>query len=92
MLGSAEVFSSKSVGAEDGPTNTGSVGTGEGIPSEINEDADDGDTVVTNTVVAGVTLEKEDKTDVRSPTALIPLSPEGAGVEKGGDSVKMGVV
>lgn len=64
VLRSAEVFSGKSVGVKDGPTNTGSVGTGEGITSEINEDADDRDTVGTDTVVVGVTLEKEDKTDV----------------------------
>lgn len=64
VLSAVEVFIGKSVGVKDGPTNVGSVGTGEGITSETNEDADDRDMVVTKTVVGGTTLEKEDKTDV----------------------------
>lgn len=63
-FGSAEVFTGKSVGVNDGPTNIGSVGRGEGIASETNEDADDRYVSVTRSVVLGMTPEKEGKTGV----------------------------
>ena len=63
-FGSTEVFTGKSVGVNDGPTNIGSVGRGEGIASETNEDADNRYTSVTSSVVLGMTLEKEDKRGV----------------------------
>lgn len=63
VLRSVVVFIGKSVGANDGPTNTGSVGTGEGTTSETAEDAEDGDMAMTNIVVVGMTMEKEGKTD-----------------------------
>lgn len=64
VLSSVEVFIGRSVGVNDGPTKIGSVGRGEGVSSETNEDADDEYTAVTSTVVVGMTLEKEEKTDV----------------------------
>lgn len=67
MLGSVVVFTGKSVGVDDGPTNTGSVGAGEETTSETAEDAEDaedGDTAMTNAVVVGMALEREGETDV----------------------------
>ena len=64
VLGSVEASTGKSVGVNDGPTGTGSVGRGEGLASETNEEADDGYTSVTGSVVPGMTLEKEEKADV----------------------------
>lgn len=91
VLSSVVVFTGKSVRVNDGPTDTGSVGTGEGAPSETAEDAEDGDTAMTNIVVVGMTVEREAKTEVRSSIALISPS-EGAGVGERDDSVKGGVV
>lgn len=89
--GTAVVFIAASVGEKDGPTNRGSVGTGEGVASETSEDADDGDVAVTNTVAVGMPLEKEDKTDMGSPVARRSPS-EGDGVGERDDSVRGGVV
>lgn len=63
VLSSGEVFLGRSVGVNDGLTDIGSVGTGERTPSGTDEDADAGDTAVTNTAVGGMTSEKEGKTD-----------------------------
>ena len=88
MLGSAEVFLGKSAGVKDSPRGppVGSVGRGEGVTSEAEEDADGRYPAETGTVLVGVTSEKEGKTDVWSFAALI--SPEGVGVEKREGSVK----
>lgn len=96
MLGefsSMVVFTGKSVGGNDGPTNIGSVGRGEGIASGAKEDADHKYPSVTRSVGLGRTLEKEGKTGVWSPIALTS-SLGGAGVGDGRreDSAKMGVV
>lgn len=64
MLSSVVVFIEKSVGVNNGPTNIGSVDTGEGTTSETAEDAEDGDTAMTNMVVVGMILEREGETDV----------------------------
>lgn len=90
VLSSVELLISQSVGVKGGPTNTGSVGPGEGLTSGTNEDADDGDMGATDFVVVGMTLEKEDKTDVLPPTALTSPS-EGDGTRKRDDSVTVGV-
>lgn len=91
MLGSVVVFTGKSVGADDGPTDTGSVGAGEGTTSETAEDTEGGDTAMTDAVVVAMALEREGETDVCAPTA--PVSPSGgAGVEKREDPVNGGVV
>ena len=84
------LFGAASVGVKDGPTNRGSVGAGEGVASETSEDADDGDMAVTDTVVVGMTPEKEEDTDTWSSTARRSPS-EGDGVEKRADSVRGGV-
>lgn len=92
-LGSMEVFIGKSVGVNDGPTNIGSVGRGEGTTSETNEDADDRYASVTSSVVLAMTLEKEGKTGEWSSVALTSsLEGVGVGVGKREDSAKMGVV
>lgn len=64
VLGSAEASPGKSVGVNDGPTDTGSVGRGEGLASETNEEADNRYTSVTSSTVLGMTLEKEGETAV----------------------------
>lgn len=89
--GTAVVFIAASVGEKDGPTNRGSVGTGEGVASETREDADGGDGAVTNTVAVGMPLGKEDETDV-GPSVARRSPAEGDGVGKREDSVRGGVV
>ena len=66
MLGSVEVFLGRSAGVKDGPREppAGSAGRGEGVTSETDKDADGRCPAVTSTVPAGVTSEKEGKTDV----------------------------
>jgi hypothetical protein len=90
VLSSGEVFGGKSVGVNDGPTMIGSVGRGEGLTSETSEVTDDRYMSLINSVLAGMTLEKEGNTDMWSSVALmVPL--EGTGVEDRKDSVKMDV-
>lgn len=86
---STELFKEKWVGTGDGPPNVGSAGGGVGLASETSKDTVSGggdrDGAETQSVVGGMTANKEGVEDIR--VSWTPrLSSEGVGADKRGDS------
>lgn len=106
VFGSGEVFHGESVGAEEGPTAAGSVGTSEGLTvgtsegltvgtseglnSETSEGAEDRYTLVSEAVLVKMTVDKEGKTVLWSPVPLMKSS-AGVGAKDREDSVSTSV-